>query len=241
MIAVLASMKREISAVAKLRCVENYPGGVRFVTTGVGREKVEASLAAMDEWEDKPSGIISLGYAAALQEGLEPGDLVISDSVTATGEEFCFESDPDLLAQVRSVTEGVQPGRSRIASSVTLHGVATSRAEKRLIAAMTSASIANMEDYWVARWAFERGIPYVSVRSVLDTLSQEVPEFISKLAGMKLPVQVMGVAIQGIVRPEKLESLVRLFKEDRIARRSLKEFGASFLSGGLSAHSYAAT
>jgi len=241
LIAVLASMKREVSAVAKLRSVENYQGGVRFVITGVGRERVETSLAAMDEWEDKPDGILSLGYAAALQEGLEPGDLVIADTLSATGEEACFESDPDLLAQVRRVTEEVQSGRSRIASSVTLHGVATSRAEKRLVAAMTSASIANMEDYWVARWAFDRGIPYVSVRSVLDTLSQEVPEFISKLAGLRLPIQVMGVAIQGIVRPEKLESLVRLFKEDRIARRSLKEFGASFLSGGFGAHRYAAT
>ena len=241
MIAVLASMKREISAVAKLRSVENYPGGVRFVITGVGREKVEASLAAMDEWEEKPSGILSLGYAAALEEGLEPGDLVIADALWATGEEPCFHADPDLLAQVRRVTEVVQPQRCRVGSSVTVHGVATSRAEKRLTAAMTSASIANMEDYWVARWAFERDIPYVSVRSVLDTLSQEVPEFISKLAGLKLPIQMMGVAIQGIVRPEKMESLLRLFKEDRLARRSLKEFGANFLSGSLGAHSYAAT
>ena len=241
MIAVLASMQREISAVAKLRSVENYPGGVRFVITGVGREKVEASLAAMDEWKDKPSGILSLGYAAALEEGLEPGDLVIADALWATGEESCFQADPDLLAQVQRVTAGVQPGRCRIASSVTLQGVATTRAEKRLVAAMTSASIANMEDYWVARWAFHRGIPYVSVRSVLDTLSQEVPEFISKLAGLKLPIQMMGVAIQGMVRPEKLQLLLRLFKEDRVARRTLKEFGANFLSGGFGAHSYAAT
>ncbi len=241
MIAVLASMEREISAVAKLRSVENYPGGVRFVITGVGRQKVEASLAAMDEWENKPTGIISLGYAAALEEGLEPGDLVIADLLQATGEESFFQADPDLLAQVRRVTEGVQPHRCRVGSSVTIHGVATSRAEKRLVAAMTSASIANMEDYWVARWAFERGIPYVSVRSVLDTLSQEVPEFISKLAGLKLPLQMMGVAIQGMVRPEKLESLLRLFKEDRLARRSLKEFGINFLSGSYGAHSYAAT
>ena len=240
MIVVLASMKREVSAVAKLRAVENYPGGVRFVITGVGRERVEASLAAIDEWEDKPSGILSLGYAAALQEGLEPGDLVISDTLSAAGEESCFEADRDLLAQVRRVTEEIQPNRCRIGSSITLNGVATSRAEKRLIAAMTSASIANMEDYWVARWALERGIPYVSVRSVLDTLSQEVPEFISKLAGLKLPFQVMGVAIQGIVRPEKLESLLRLFKEDRIARRNLKEFGANFLTRSFGTHSYAA-
>ncbi len=241
MIAVLASMAREISAVAKLHSVKNYPGGVRFVITGVGREKVEASLAAMDEWEDKPSGILSLGYAAALEEGLEPGDLVISDLLWATGKESSFQADPDLLAQVRQATEEVQPNRCRVGSSVTVHGVATSRAEKRLVAAMTSASIANMEDYWVAKWAYDRGIPYVSVRSVLDTLSQEVPEFISKLAGLRLPIQVMGVAIQGIVRPEKLESLLRLFKEDRVARRSLKDFGVNFLTGGLGAHSYAAT
>lgn len=234
-------MQREISALAKLRSVENYPGGVRFVITGIGRDKVEASLAAMEEWEDKPDGILSLGYAAALEEGLEPGDLVIAGALSATGEESCFQADPELLAQVRRVTEGVQPHRCRVGSSVTIHGVATTRVEKRLIAAMSSASIANMEDYWVARWAYDRGIPYVSVRSVLDTLSQEVPEFISKLAGLKLPIQMMGVAIQGIVRPEKLESLLRLFKEDRLARRSLKEFGANFLSGGFGAPSYAAT
>lgn len=241
MLAVLASMHREISAIAKLRSVDTYPGGVRIVVTGVGREKVEASLAAMDGWEDKPSGILSLGYAAALEEGLEPGDLVIADALWATGEESSFHSNPDLLAQVQRATEGVQPERCRIAGSVTLQGVATTRAEKRLVAAMTSASIANMEDYWVARWALERGIPYVSVRSVLDTLSQEVPEFISKLAGLRLPIQVMGVAIQGIVRPEKLESLLLLFKEDRVARRSLRDFGANFLSGSLGAPRYATT
>ncbi len=240
MIAVLASMEREISAVAKLRSVKNYPGGVRFVITGVGQEKVEASLAAMDEWEAKPTGILSLGYAAALEEGLEPGDLVIAGSLYAAGEESCFEADADLLEQVRQVTEEVQPYRCRVANSVTVRGVATSRAEKRLVAAMTSASIANMEDYWVARWAHSRGIPHVSVRSVLDTLSQEVPEFITKLAGLKMPVQVIGVAIQGLVRPEKLDSVLRLFKEDRVARRSLKEFGASFLSGSPITHKYAA-
>ncbi len=241
MIAVLASMEREISAIRKFRSHETYPGDARFHITGVGRNKVHAFLAALDGSQPKPAGIVSMGYAAALKERLEPGDLIITQSLCATGEEVCYETDAGLLSQVQEVLEEVQPTRYQVAGSVTVQGVATSRAEKLLLAAISSASIANMEDYWVAQWAHERGIPYISIRSVLDTLSQDVPEFISGLAGMKLPIQVMGVAIQGLVRPEKLKSVARLFKEERVARRSLKEFGTAFLSGASETARYAVT
>ena len=241
MITVLASMEREIAAIRKVRRRGNDPVAAVYHITGVGRDRVNSCLAAIEDSGQNLAGILSLGYAAALKENMAPGDLVVTRSLCAAGQETSYETDPVLLAHALEVVQELQPSRHHVGDSVTVHGVATSRAEKRLLAASTSASIANMEDYWVAEWAQQRGIPYLSVRSVLDTLSQDVPEFISGLAGKVLPAQAIGVAIQGLARPEKLRSVARLFREDRLARRSLKEFGTSFLERTSENISYAAT
>lgn len=234
-------MEREIAAVRKAQRDGNSSQAATFHITGVGRDRVEASLANIKTVTLDPIGILSLGYAAALREGMEPGDLVITRSMWAAGEETCFPSDPCLLSHAQAVVERLQISCCQVVDSVTVYGVATSRAEKRLLAASTSASIANMEDYWVARWAYKQRIPYLSVRSVLDTLSQDVPEFISGLAGKTLPAQAIGVAIQGLARPEKLRSVAKLFREDRLARQSLKEFAAGFLEYMSTQSSYAST
>jgi nucleoside phosphorylase len=234
-------MEREIVAIRRARRRDNDPVAAVFCITGVGQDRVNSCLAAIQEAGQNPKGILSMGYAAALKENMAPGDLVVTKSLYATGKEASYETDPTLLALALEVVRELQPGRHHLADSVTVYGVATSRAEKRLLAASTPASIANMEDYWVAEWAHPRGIPYLSVRSVLDTLSEDVPEFISGLAGKVLPAQAIGVAIQGLARPEKLRSVARLFREDRLARRSLKEFGTAFLERTSGKISYAAT
>ena len=243
MIVVVASMDRETAA---LRRSARFPRGadassspVRFYVMGVGKEKVERFLTSLPSDSTALRCILSLGFAGALRDDLRTGDLVFAGRVHAVGEEGSFEVDPALLELAQDVAGELGTVRCFTADTLTVPMVASSPAEKHLLAASVSAAIANMEDYWVARWSAQHGVPFLSARAVLDTAGQEVPAFVSGLAGKTLLTQALGVAVHGLGRPEKLLSVARLVRQDRLARRSLAAFGSRFISRASEKVSYA--
>ncbi len=85
----------------------------------------------------------------------------------------------------------------------------------------------NMEDYWIAELAGKAQIPFLSVRSVIDTASQELPGFV-----MLLDENPLAALVSACLRPWKLPGLLKLAGNLRVAQESLRRFAWAFLEQG---------
>jgi nucleoside phosphorylase len=220
-------MEREVSALR--RSLAGAPVAVRV--SGVGREKAQASAETVLDQRARPDCILSLGFAGALRDGLETGDLVLARRLYASGEDTFIESDANLLSMAQEVLDRPGSPRSFIADSVTVPEMVTSSIEKEQLAGGTGAWIANMEDYWVGKAAIHRRVPFLSVRAVLDTARQEPPPYVARLGDKGLLGQVLHVMANGIKRPQDIPEMVNLSKQVKAAQGSLAAFGLSFLAG----------
>ena len=225
--AVVASMEREVSALRPL-CTD---GRVTVHVTGMGRDMALKGIAALLESRPvKPDCILSLGFAGALRDELETGDLVLSQRLYAVGEDSPIESDASLLSLAKDVLDSPDTGRYAIADSLTVPQAVLGAEEKGRLAIATTSSVVNMEDYWVAQSSVRHGIPFLSVRAVLDTAEQELPPFVSGLEHKGALTRALRLGANLTARPGYVPGLVKLAKQAGIAQRSLASFGVSFVS-----------
>jgi hypothetical protein len=94
------------------------------------------------------------------------------------------------------------------------------------------ATSVNMEDYRVAEAAQKSGVPFLSVRVVLDTASQRLPGYLPGLAGSRYK-RVTRV----LLMPWRIPTMLRLKKQFQLCQAVLTNFGLSYLkaSGSIGA------
>ena len=242
MLAIVASMEREVAGL--IRLCEGQAKGLHdhnlrpppftFHITGVGKEKAMAGVMALMDAPEKPDAILSLGFAGGLHDSLATGDLVISRRLYAAGENAFLEADPRLLetAQEALAEARLSERRARhfVSDTLTVPRMVCSASEKGMMAAATGAWTVNMEDYWIGQAARREGIPFLSVRSVLDTANQDVPPFTADIGDKSLPVQALLVVAHGIARPRNMLRVANLAKQAKAAQESLASLGISFLN-----------
>ncbi len=225
--AVLASMEREVSALRPL-CDD---GRVTVHVTGMGKDMALKGMAALLESRPvKPDCILSLGFAGALRDELKTGDLVLSQRLYAVGEDSPIESDASLLSLAKDVLDSSDTRRYAISDSLTVPRVVLDAEEKGRLAFSITSSVVNMEDYWVAQSSAMHGIPFLSVRAVLDTAEQSLPPFAARLEHNGALIRALRLGANLTARPGYVPGLVKLAKQAGVAQRSLASFGVSFLS-----------
>ena len=242
LLAIVAPMAREVSGLIRLaRAGEGgrQEGHVLLRVTGVGKERALAGMEALLEEPTSPDFILSLGFGGALRDELATGDLVLSQRLFAAGEDACLEPDSHLLGLARRVLDDSKALPYVAADNITVPEPVFSASEKARLATETGAWVANMEDYWLARVAIQRGIPFLSVRAVLDTARQELPPFVAGLGDKGLISQAVNVLARGVLRPRNVGRLIDLSKQVRVARGNLTTFALSFATRIESAGSYA--
>ena len=109
--------------------------------------------------------------------------------------------------------------------SLTVSDLVTAPSDKRAIERRYPVSIVNMEDYWAASVAQEAGIPFISARAILDPVDQDLPGYLSNIAGSRARAFVGLVAM-----PWRLPTLVGLSRQIGIAQRALTDFALNFLT-----------
>ena len=234
--AVVASMEQEVSALKRL-CTD---GRVLAHVTGVGKDRaLKGMVALLEDPPARPDCILSLGFAGALRDDLKTGDLVLSQRLYATGEDTVLESDASLLSLAQDVLDSSDTHRYSIANSLTVPQVVFGAAGKGRLAVATTSSVVNMEDYWIGQSSARRGIPFLSVRAVLDTAKQELPPFVAGLGDKGTLTQALQVGANVVARPGYVPELVKLVKQVKVAQESLASFGISFISRVTTAGSYA--
>ena len=109
--------------------------------------------------------------------------------------------------------------------SLTVDCIVSTPEQKRAAHSKCSVGIVDMEDYWVAEAAAEAGIPFLAVRAVVDTASQELPTYVVGLA--EHPAMAVGSVAAHLWR---LPVLLRLRSQMRLAQKSLTRFALSYLA-----------
>ena len=244
MIAIVAAMEREVRGLVKATGCSRPDGpssqglssqSYMLQVTGMGRGGVEEGMRALRARipsSTPPGALLSLGYAGGLAPALLSGDLVVSRRIHTTGPEAPLDPDPDLAsAAVEAARTLAAPARCFLAESVTVPREVRTPDQKALLAESTGASIATMEDYWIADAAARWCVPFVSVRAVLDPAGEALPASVAGVPDSGLPGQLAAV-LRGLLRhPWELPGVMKLAKQERVARSILTAFGVSFLAG----------
>ena len=196
MIALLGALRQEVSDLRRqMSLVEvlaeptchlyrgEYRGrDVLLAQTGVGRQRVEAATKLI-LGHYPVTTLISLGFAGALVEELEVGDVVICATlhcalgrIQGAPRPRSFSSDDGLLRLATEALEGTAL-RFCIGSGVTVPQPISSPEKKRELGSAFQAHIVDMESYWIAKIASDKQIPFVAIRAVTDTCRDYLPPF----------------------------------------------------------------
>ena len=221
MLAVVAPLAAELAGVR--RAIGDPRGsGVILRVIGVGRRRAEAGIAAVAA--ESPAAIVLVGFCGGADPGLRTGDLHVAEVFHSTDCPEPIAADPILLGRMTSWA-GRSATRLVGGPSATIAAIADTNA-KSVLRAETGAVSVNMEDYWAASAAAARGVPFASVRAVLDTAEDELPAYLVN-AGDGILGALRGLA----THPGSVPELIGLARKAQVARARLADCVSGALDG----------
>lgn len=141
--------------------------------------------------DESVDALISTGFCGGLDEALRMGDVVLAETIRYEGRDVIVS--PELLSLAAAALEETVPRMQR-GHVVTVQRVATPE-DKRALAEKGYTAV-DMESGPLARWAADRGLPFLSIRTVLDLRDESIPFSSASMAWSVLrhPRATAGVA-----------------------------------------------
>lgn len=198
--------------------------------SGIGAQN--AAFAAQKLINEGVTTLVSWGTAGSLSENLQPGDIVLPESVQLSHDQI-YRVDQNWRQQlIKQITPEINPHGGSLLHS---NEVITTAEQKSQLHDDTEAVAVDMESGAVAQIADQRGLPFLIIRSIVDSSTESIPttainsidEF-----GQTKPIALMTNLIK---KPGDIPKLIRLGKHFRLARKSLQQ--VSVLTGTTLAHS----
>jgi len=236
MLIVVASMEQELTGLRReLREIENATGirsQVEFQVLGVGPERAGAAMAAL--LENRPSrrhkvdGVLLVGVAGGVDPELETGDLLLADrhalqNGAAQGAGQAIKPDADMLQSAQKAALELSVPIFNGGSLTVDHLVAEPH-EREFLRTEYQVYSVNMEDYRAAEAAQNAGVPFLSVRVVLDTASQRLPGYLPGLARSRYKV-----VTKILLMPWRIPTMLHLKRQLQLCQAVLTNFGVSYL------------
>jgi adenosylhomocysteine nucleosidase len=134
---------------------------VTIVHTGVGAKYCNERLEILLH-KTRPKLVISSGFAGAVSDELEVGDLILAENF----------SDPELIATAVRVLASRQPRREKLFTSTS---IIDSIAERNEIARAADAAAVDMETGAIVAACKAHGVPLLSLRAISDTARDRFP------------------------------------------------------------------
>lgn len=163
--------------------------------------------------------LISWGCAAALDEYLKPGDLVLADRLT-DAEGARIDSDPDwhshttnLLSPQLKVHIGTLTGSNRI--------VATGK-DKQQLHRQTGAIALDMESIAIAKVAGQHNLPFLAIRTIADPANMDLPKAISHALNDQGDIVLAKLLLFIALHPAEIPGLIKLGLHFNAAKNTLK-------------------
>jgi 4-hydroxy-3-methylbut-2-en-1-yl diphosphate reductase len=168
---------------------------LRIHKTGMGQARSHAAVAQLRR--DPAAALLVMGMCGGLDEGCEPGDVVIADELL-DGEQPSEErmACPSALPLAEALERcGIAVRRGGVVSVARIV-----HREKRIELRERGAIVVDMESAWLAAGA--QGRPFAVIRVVADTPSREVTRPLLTLAGAAraaLSLRRVAAALEGLI------------------------------------------
>jgi len=220
-IGILAALPDEAQSLRRLK-----PGCGRLVQTSDGHPLIAsgagpdpARRAALRLVQQGVSGLMSWGCAGALVAGLQPGQLVIPQTLLgADGETFAPDSAwHERFAWAMDKKLGIHTDLLAESADV----VATAEAKQALRAA-TQAVAVDMESVAVARVAREHGLPFLAVRAIADHSALDMPKAVTFALNRRGEVRLLWLLAYTLAHPGQVPQLVALGRAFESALQALR-------------------
>ncbi len=163
--------------------------------------------------------IISWGCAAALNNDLQPGDLMLADTLI-DARLTRIEINTDWIDKASSLlAKELIVQRRTLAESEAL--IATSE-HKRQIYVQTGADILDMESVSVAKVAKQYNLPFLAIRAVADPVSMNLPKAVNHALNAEGEVILSKLLAFLLLHPLELPGLIKLGLHFNAAKKTLK-------------------
>jgi adenosylhomocysteine nucleosidase len=243
-VAIFAALRQELSALERgmeareestagnLRLLRGQFHGheILLAQTGPGRENAqEAASFVLGQYS--PRVAVCVGFAGALTAELEGRDLVVCESLYRLDEHTNLSTP--LTCDERLVKAGMEASRSaglhlRRGNSLTVDEEASAPGSKAALGRLGPVHVVEMENYWLALEAGERGVPFVAVRAISDTVDQALPEGCS-FVDQRGEARAGKVVVHALRHPRSVVVFLKLAANARRCTSNLTAFAVAFL------------
>jgi nucleoside phosphorylase len=180
---------------------------IEIFHTGVG-EKVCRQRMAQFLQDRQLDCLISAGFAGALNNQLNVGDLLLAQNFSTVE-----------LSKTRSLLVNLP---IHVANLLTVPSMIDSNEERNKIARATGAAAVDMETEFIARACAEHGVPLLSLRVISDTPRQRFPAPAHVLFNIERQrTSVVRLVLYLLRHPTRLPGLIRFVSQITRARESL--------------------
>lgn len=213
---------------------------VAMIQCGPGLQQAEEATRLFVERQD-PVLLISAGLAGGLSLDQKQGDIVVGhqvlEAVDRSGDGTVWEANPKLLTLAQRAAEelrelgllqgtGVKRREFRVQEGLVVSRdrvLATSR-EKLDLAEETRADLIDMESRSVVQVAREKDLPWLVVRVISDTVTEDLPLDFNQFVDAAGEPQRLRILWEGVKRPALLGKLLQLERNTQKAGEGLSTY-----------------
>jgi adenosylhomocysteine nucleosidase len=180
---------------------------IEIFHTGVGEKVCRQRMARLLQ-DRQLDCLISAGFAGALTDQLDIGDLLLAQNFSTVE-----------LGKARSLLINLP---IHVANLLTVPSMIDSNEERNKIARATGAAAVDMETEFIARACAEHGVPLLSLRAISDTPRQRFPAPAHVLFNIERQrTSVVRLVLYLLRHPTRLRGLIRFISQITRARESL--------------------
>jgi adenosylhomocysteine nucleosidase len=185
---------------------------------GIGAERAHAAADLLVS--QGATALMSWGYAAALDDRLRPGCLLLPEIIIGADGEIHSVSAEWHRRLYQTLHSKHQVRANALVES---RAIVKTSAEKHTLAEQTQAAATDMESAAHARFAKQHRLPFISVRAITDSASSDIP--VSVLAALDAQGHVTAgkLLMHAYLRPTEWLKILRLSVQFIAAQRVLKK------------------
>jgi adenosylhomocysteine nucleosidase len=201
---------------------------VWVMKTGIGVQHAGAAARVVSD-RTRFGLFVSTGCAGALTETLRPGDVTVATAVVSNPSGRAFHTDAGQHERACRAAAGAAL-RTTVGRVLCSPQMLASATAKRTAATEFDAVAVEMEGAAIATCAAERDIPFLSIRTILDTADTELPHagrFVEPESGALKPLALAGYLA---THPSAVPQLLAMQRMMNAAQKSLEQFFAAWFA-----------
>ena len=235
----IAGIKREINISDRVRLDKSeawfgkYQGrNIVLVRTGVGRKRAQnATKQVIDKFN--PEVVISMGYAGALTEGLNVGDMFVASTILSPeSDSTSFEMDDPKNLKWLELAKKTPPPENvklKIGRLITVDMVVHTPKSKKELGIRFGAEAVEMETLEIALLARVNQIAFISIRGISDAVNHELIDC-SSFLGSDGELSKLRAGWYVLTHPKSLKNAFSLRSNTQIATQNLTNFICRLIS-----------